>query len=612
MPKLRLGIRSNSRRIGPAIYVAGLLALGSASVTPAQESSQPWMDARRDPSERAELVLKELTLDEKIALLHGNGMPHVPKWQMPLTSLGNGGAGYVEGIPRLGIPPIVISDAAYGVRSGGDNGRYATALPSSLAAASSWDADLACEYGAQIGRELRNQGFNMTLGGGVDLTRDPRNGRNFEYAGEDPLLAGTVVGNLMKCEQAQHVIGDIKHYAMNDQETGRNIVNVVVSKRAMQESDLLAFHIAIDIAKPGAVMCSYNRVNGTYACENSYLLRDVLKHDWAFPGFVISDWGGTHSTSKAINAGLDQEQPMADFFGPKLKEAVEASTVPMSAIDDSARRVLLAEFASDIVDHPAAKGVPDVAAGLDTAQKIEEQSIVLLKNRDAVLPLVNSQARPQINSIAVIGGHADVGMISGGGSAQVDPPGGNAIMPPGQGATHWQDHVWFPTSPLKALRAEMPASKISFDSGQDLAAAVNLAKSADVAIVFAYQWQAEGMDLPNLSLPDGQDALIAKVAAANRHTIVVLETGTAVTMPWEDDVAAIVEAWYAGSSGHVALAKVLTGQVNPSAKLAMTFPKSEQDLPQVSIPALAPEDAGQGTGVENRGDAHGVQVLGEL
>ena len=197
---------------------------------------------------------------------------------------------------------------------------------------------------------------------------------------------------------------------------------------------------------------------------------------------------------------------MADFFGPEsLKKLIEASfTVPMSAIDDSARRVLLAEFASGIVDHPAAKGVPDVAAGLDTAQKIvEEQSIVLLKNRDAVLPLVNSQARPQVNSIAVIGEvMPTVGMISGrGGSAQVDPPGGKCHHAPGQGATHWQDHVWFPTSPLKALRAEMPASKISFDSGQDLAAAVNLAKSADVAIVFAYQWQAEGMDLPNLSLP---------------------------------------------------------------------------------------------------------------
>ena len=244
----------------------------------AQTPSKPWMNDHLNPSERAELVLKEMTLDEKIALLHGNGMPHTPNWQMPLTYLGNGGAGYVEGIPRLGIPPIVISDAAYGVRSAGENGRYATALPSPLAAASSWDSNLACDYGTLIGRELRNEGFNMTLGGGVDITRDPRNGRTFEYAGEDPLLAGTVVGNLMRCEQGQHVIGDIKHYAMNDQETGRNIVNAIISKKAMQESDLLAFHVAIDIAKPGAVMCSYNRVNGTYACENSYLLRDVLKH----------------------------------------------------------------------------------------------------------------------------------------------------------------------------------------------------------------------------------------------------------------------------------------------------------------------------------------------
>src|SRR6202522_95339 len=429
--------------------IAALATIISASVAAAQVADRPWMNPKLSPEERADMVLKQLTLDEKLALLHGNGMAHVPQWQMPLSHLTNGGAGYVEGVKRLGIPPLVIPHCGFGVRDSGENGRYSTAMPSSLGAAASWDQDSACDFGTVIGQELRAQGFNMTLGGGVDLAREPRNGRNFEYAGEDPLLAGTVVGNLMKCEQAQHVIGDIKHYVMNDQETGRNIVNVVVSKRAMQESDLLAFHIAIDIAKPGAVMCSYNRVNGTYACENSYLLRDVLKHDWAFPGFVISDWGGTHSTSKAINAGLDQEQPMADFVGPNLKEAVGASGGPLSAIDGRARRLLLAECSWGIVDHPAAKGVPDVAAGLNTAQKIEEQSIVLLKNRDAVLPLVNSQARPQVNSIAVIGGHADVGMISGGGSAQVDPPGGNAIMPPGQGATHWQDHVWFPTSPLK-------------------------------------------------------------------------------------------------------------------------------------------------------------------
>ncbi len=565
----------------------------------AQTPSRPWMNDHLNPSERAELVLKEMTLDEKIALLHGNGMPHTANWQMPLTYLGNGGAGYVEGIPRLGIPPIVISDAAYGVRSAGENGRYATALPSPLAAASSWDSNLACDYGTLIGRELRNEGFNMTLGGGVDITRDPRNGRTFEYAGEDPLLAGTVVGNLMRCEQGQHVIGDIKHYAMNDQETGRNIVNAIISKKAMQESDLLAFHVAIDIAKPGAVMCSYNRVNGTYACENSYLLRDVLKHDWKFPGFVLSDWGGTHSTVEAIAGGLDQEQPMADFLGPKLKEAVASGKVPMDQIDEAARRVLYAEFASGVVDHPTSKAVPDVEGGLEVARKIEERSIVLLKNQDAVLPLKASTVR----SIAVIGGHADVGMISGGGSAQVDPPGGNAIMPPGQGATHWQDHVWFPTSPLKALRAQFPNSTVSYDSGQDREAAAKLARKADVAIVFAYQWEAEGMDLPNLSLPDGQDDLIAKVAAANPHTIVVLETGTAVTMPWADKVSGIVEAWYAGSNGHTALANVLSGQVNPSGKLAMTFPRTEADLPHATIPPLSREDEGQGTGAVN-GEAH--------
>ncbi|MGA9812255.1 MAG: glycoside hydrolase family 3 C-terminal domain-containing protein [Terriglobales bacterium] len=580
------------------VVLAGTMGLLAAGSIMAQNATQPWMNSSLSPDERAELVLKQMTLEEKIALLHGNGMQHAPQWQMPLTHLSNGGAGYVEGIKRLGIPPLFLSDAAYGVRDSGANGRYSTALPSSLAAASSWDTQGACEYGALIGRELRAQGFNMSLGGGVNLTREPRNGRTFEYAGEDPLLAGTMVGNLMKCEQAQHVIGDIKHYALNDQETGRNIVNVMISKRAMQESDLLAFHIGIQIANPGAVMCSYNRIDGDYACENTYILHDVLKKDWGHKGFVLSDWGGTHSTEKASAAGMDQEQPMADFFGAALLQAVKDGKVPMADIDDHARRVLYAEFLSGVVDHPIEKGVVDVQGGLDVAQHLEEKSIVLLKNDNAVLPLA-----AKIRSIAVIGGHADVGMISGGGSAQVDPPGGNAIAPPGQGATHWQDHIWFPTSPLKALRAKLPNAKIEFNSGQDLASAAALAKSADVAIVFAYQWEAEGVDLATLALPDNQEALIERVAAANPRTIVVLETGTAVTMPWIGKVSGVVEAWYAGSSGHEALANVLTGEVNPSGKLAMTFPKSDADLPHPVIPALSPEDEGQGSGVEN-GPAH--------
>ena len=581
--------------IAAALGIA--IAANTAAQAHAQNTDRPWMNQKLSPEERADLVLKQMTVDEKIALLHGNGMAHAGQWQMPLTKLSNGGAGYVEGVERLGIPPLIISDAAYGVRDSGANKRYSTAMPSNVGAAASWDIESECHYGEVIGRELREQGFDMTLGGGMDLNRDPRNGRTFEYAGEDPLLAGTLTGNMMKCEQAQHVVGDIKHYAMNDQETGRNIVNAIISKRAMQESDLLAFHIAISIANPGGVMCSYNRINGDYACENAYTLNEVLKKQWGFKGFVLSDWGGTHSTQKASAAGLDQEQPMADFLGPKLKAAVDAGQVPMSEIDDHARRVLYGLFVSGVVDNPPQAGKVDVESGMKIAQQVEEKSIVLLKNSNSILPIDASK----VHSIALIGAHADVGMISGGGSAQVDPPGGNAIMPPGKCATHWQDHIWFPTSPLKAPQEKLPNAKITFDPGTNPQSAATLAHGSDLAIVFASQWESEGMDLKSLSLPDNQDALIAQVAAANPHTIVVLETGTAVTMPWLDNVAGVVEAWFAGSAGHKALSNVLVGEVNPSGKLAITFPKSEQDLPHIVIPPLSARDMGQGSHAVNAG-----------
>lgn len=560
--------------------------------------TQPWMDKSLSPDKRADLVLKQMTLDEKILLLHGNGMAHVGNWQMPLTNQSNGGAGYIAPIPRLGIPGINMSDAAYGVRSSGENGRYSTALPSNAGAAASWDRKAAYEYGALIGRELRAQGYNMTLGGGVNLTREPRNGRTFEYLGEDPVLAGTLVGQLMTGEQAQHVIGDIKHYAINDQETGRNIVNAIISKRAMRESDLLAFQIGIRDAHPGAVMCSYNRINGDYACENEYLLKEVVKGDFQFPGFVLSDWGGTHSTVKASHAGLDNEEPMADFFGHALKKAVETTKqVSLAEINDHAHRMLRSYFADGVIDDPVQKGVVDVERDLDVSQHIEEGSIVLLKNEKSILPLESNK----VHSIAIIGAHADVGMLSGGGSAQVDPPGGNAIAPPGQGATHWQDHIWFPTSPLKQMRAAMPLVEVTYNAGEDPVAAAAAAKSADVAIVFVQQWESEGMDLPTLALPDNQDALVEAVAAANRHTIVVLETGSVALMPWADKVEGIVEAWYSGSRGATALANVLTGVVNPSGKTANTFPLADADLPHTTIPPLPEEDKGQGTHAVNAG-----------
>ena len=424
----------------------------------------------------------------------------------------------------------------------------------------------------------------MTLGGGSNITREPRNGRTFEYLGEDPILAGTLVGNRIKCEQGQHVIGDIKHYAVNDQESGRNEVNVIIGRRAMHETDLLAFEVGIGIGHPAAVMCSYNAVNGDFACENKYLLTTVLKQNWKYPGFVLSDWGGTHSTVKASAAGLDNEEPMDHFFGPKLKAAVEAGKVPMAEIDDHARRILRSEFAAGLVDYPTKKSVIDVEANLEIARKLEEQSIVLLRNEKNVLPLESAK----VKSIAIIGKNADTGMISGGGSAQVDPP--------GSGAPQWLEHVWFPTSPLKAVKAKATSAEVKFDSGVDTAKAAALAKSSEYAIVFAHQWMSEGMDLPSLSLPDNQDALIAAVAAANPRTIVVLETGTAVTMPWVDKVSGILEAWYGGSKGADAVANVLFGEVNPSAKLPMTFPLSVNDLPHLTVSQPPKRDHGPENG----------------
>ncbi|HSZ02182.1 MAG TPA: glycoside hydrolase family 3 C-terminal domain-containing protein [Terriglobales bacterium] len=563
--------------LGIVLIVFALLPRVSAQST-SGDSSQPWMNASLSPDDRAALVLKQMMLDEKISLLHGTGMVGLSPMS-PLAVRSNGGAGYVVGVPRLGIPDIQMSDAAYGIRNSGENGRYSTALPSNLASAASWDLDAAYEYGALIGRELRAQGFNMTLGGGVNLTREPRNGRTFEYLGEDPILAGEMVGHVMKGLQAQHVIGDIKHYAVNDQESGRNAVNVNIDKRSMMETDLLAFEIGLRESNAAAVMCAYNRVNGQYSCENKYLLTDVLKRDWNFKGFVLSDWQGTHSTVKASAVGLDHEEPGEYFYGDAMKKAVEAGQVPMAELDDHVRRILRAMFACGVVDDPPKKGVVDVAGGFEIARKIEEQSIVLLKNESALLPLDAAK----LHTIAVIGAHSDVGMISGGGSAQVDPPGGNAIMPPGKGATTWQAQIWFPTSPLTAIRAKAPRANVQYDPGTDISSAAALARTADVAIVFAYQWESEGMDLDSLSLSGNQNDLIEKVAAANPHTIVVLETGGPATMPWVDQVSGILETWYAGSSGAGAVANVLFGDVNPSAKLPITFPKSDADLPHISI-----------------------------
>ena len=566
-----------------------------ASLAQASSPPYPWSDSTLSPTQRATLVLKEMTLDEKIALVHGQGMPE----ERPGLSATNGGAGFSVGVPRLGIPMIQMADAAYGVTRSEANGRYSTALPSNLGSASSWDPKSAYQYGTLIATELRAQGYNMSLGGGTNLTREPRSGRTFEYMGEDPLLSGTLDGNVMRGEQDQHVIGDVKHYAINDQESGRYAVNANIDQRSMRESDLLAFEIALENSHAAAVMCSYNRVNGDYACENDYLLRDVLKKDFNFQGFVISDWGGTHSAAKASHAGLDMEQPDDFYYGSKLKKAVESGEVSKAELDDHVFRILRAEFAEGLVDFPIKKHVVDVNHGFEVAQRLAEKSIVLLQNKDGVLPLDPAKAQ----TIAVIGGHADVGVLSGGGSAQVDSPGGNPVPPPPAGHGIFDEFIrpaWLRDPPLQALQAAFPKAKVVYNSGDDPAAAAALARGADAVIVFGYQWESETKDLETLRLEPAQNSLIETVAAANPHTIVVLETGSPATMPWAGKVSAIVEAWYPGIRGAEALAAILSGAVNPSGKLAVTFPLRDADLPHPNLvkPSPASEPTKQDTMTE--------------
>lgn len=565
--------------------LATATALVSGACAPAQfpgmqaPKHYPWSDRKLSPDDRADLVIKEMTLGEKIGMLHGigwmalMGQPESGPGTRAITTLG-----FIPGVPRLGIPDLQMTDCVEGVSGAGVKGRYATALPSAEAMAAAWDPALSYEIGTMIGQEVRALGFNMSLGSGINMIREPRNGRTFEYKGEDPLLAGTLAGQELKAEKALHIITDLKHYAVNDQDAGRIVANAIISKRAMRESDLLAFQIALKESGAGAVMCSYNRINGVYACENPYTL-GVLKKDFGFKGFVISDWGATQSTVNAALAGLDVEMPGNDSFGAPLKKAVEGGQVPTERLNDMVHRVLRTEFDAGIVDDPPQPESPNAMRGFEVAQKTEERGAVLLKNDKNVLPL----SAAAVKSIAVIGGHADAGVLSGGGSSQVSPAGGNAVAPP-QELLKNPLTAWFMTAtyhrsvPLKGIQAKAPHAVVKFDAGTDPAAAAALAKSAQVAIVFVVQHSSENMDLKSLSLPDRQDALIEAVAAANPRTVVVVESGGAVLMPWIDKVEAVVEAWYPGIRGAEAIANVLFGDVNPSGKLPITFPKSEADL----------------------------------
>ncbi|EQB32773.1 beta-glucosidase family protein [Sphingobium ummariense] len=538
---------------------------------------------------RAKALVAAMTLEEKLAIIHGY-FPPMAKPVPPIAMIPS--AGHIPGIPRLGIPALRESDASLGVANQIEQrkGDTATALPASLATAATFNPRIAYEGGAMIGAEARAKTFNILLAGSVNLTRDPWAGRNFEYLGEDPLLAGVMAGEHIRGVQSNHIVSTIKHFALNAQETGRTVLDARIDRGALRESDLLAFEIATEIGDPASVMCAYNKVNGDYACENAWLLNDVLKRDWGYKGWVMSDWGAVHSTEKAALGGLDQEsgQELDDavHFGQPFADALKAGRIPTARLDDMVTRILHGVIATGLMDDPVPESPLqiDYAAHADVAQRAAEEGIVLLKNEGDLLPLAKSARR-----ILLIGGHADVGVLSGGGSSQVRSVGGAPVeIPLTKGAAaSFARMTWHASSPMKAIQALVPQAEVSYLDGSDPKAAAAAAKSADIVLVFGWQWQTEAQDPDSMRLPDNQDALIDAVAAANRKTVVILETGGPIEMPWLAKVPVLVEAWYPGQRGGEAIANILFGDVNPSGRLPITFPERASQAPRPEPAGLA-------------------------
>ena len=558
-------------------------------------SAQVTHDAGTDEAaiQRADGLVRQMTLDEKLQFL-------VSKY--PFVADPAGGAGLIAGVPRLNIPDVEIADSGTGSAS---TKMSSSTFPATLAIAASWDRQLSFDYAGHIARQLRAQGFGMGLGGGANLTREPRGGRGFEYLGEDPELAGEMIAQRTLGTQSEHVIATIKHFAGNEQETNRLGGNSTVDERTLRELHFLPFEIALEKSHPGSVMCSYNRLNGDYACENNHLLNEVLKHDWNFAGIVQSDWGATHSTVKAINAGLDEEEGTEP--GPTWFNRVDVlfalanpnHDITEARIDDMVRRHLYAMITTGLIDDPPkADGKVDFSAAAAFAQHAEEQSVVLLKNEGSLLPLNTGK----IKSIAVVGAHADVAVGTGGGSADTLKPvtgfisSCRGLIFAQHGGCDWWRSPWLklPVPIVQAIQELAPSAKVGFAGNQDeqepfrayskpeIEAAVALAAQSDLAIVVVNQPAGEEFgDLTSLDLsnPSNQDDLVEAVAAVNPRTVVVIESGNPVLMPWKNKVAAIVEAWYPGEGGGRAIANILFGRVNPSGKLPVSFPARNEDIP---------------------------------
>lgn len=496
----------------------------------------------QDADSRARELVSRMTLDEKLDQLHGiRDDTHFR---------------FVPPLPRLGIPALQITNGPAGAGPGGTRPQAkATALPSPISLAATWDPTLARLNGTIIGAESRDIGNGLVEAPTINIARVPQNGRTFEGYGEDPYLAGQISVNNILGIQSQGVIANVKHYAANNQETNRFTVNEEIDERTLREIYLPAFEASVKQGHVASLMCAYNRVNGTYCCENSLLMNQILKTEWGFDGFITSDFGAVHSTVASANAGLDLEMPTGKYFGDNdLKSAVQSGRVPMSVIDDKLIRRFRAMISLGIFDHPPSpKEIPAKEDGA-VARRLAEEGMVLLKNQDGLLPLDAAKFK----SIAVIGPAAKA-VASGGGSSHVVP--------------------LYTVGPVDGIRQRAGDKvTVTFADGSDIAQATSLARGADIAILMVGDTTTEGRD-HSISLDGNQDQLVKAIADANRQMVVVLKSGSAVLMPWVEQVPAILEAWYPGEEDGNAVAAVLFGDFNPSGKLPITFPKNLEDVP---------------------------------
>jgi beta-glucosidase len=549
--------------LGPTAGAAVVLGPTTGATTSAASTSCPWVGSTAPISQRVEEVMANMTLSNEEDLVYGGAGSYV---------------GNIEAIPALCIPSINLQDGPLGV---GDQLQGVTQMPAAVAAAATWDPNLEQQYGAVVGAEDLGKGVNVNLGPTINIVRDPRWGRAFEAFSEDPFLAGQMGAAYIQGVQSQgSIMAQVKHYAVYNQETSRNSSNDddVVTERAMQEIYMPAFQTAVN-AGADSVMCAYSQPNGSPACQQAYQLGD-LNSQFGFQGFVTSDWGGTHSTAQSIEAGENMDMSGSagcctdSYYGSGLATALSDGAVPRNYLDDAVARILTEMFASGLMDSGNTGNINNTvstSAHVATSLQVAEESTVLLKNASSVLPLSASS----VGSIAVIGTNANPSVsdqncvygqqantypYSGGGSACVNA---SAV----------------PETPLAAIQAAAPGATVTYNNGSTASSAVAAAKAAKVAIVFGGYDETEGSDISSIDLGSTEDTLISDVAAANPRTIVVLNAGSAVTMPWLSSVAGVVDAWYPGQEDGPALANILFGSFDPSGHLPVTFPASLSQVP---------------------------------